>query len=57
MNLLDEVRSLFRPALVALSVDPAKIDEFVAMVKPAANPENGDYQANMAMAASGNIGM
>ena len=56
MNLLDEVRSLFRPALVALSVDPAKIDEFVAMVKPAANPENGDYQANMAMALGKALG-
>ncbi|WP_020468568.1 arginine--tRNA ligase [Zavarzinella formosa] len=56
MNLLDEVRSLFRPALVAMSVDPAKIDDYVAMVKPAANADHGDYQANMSMALSKTLG-
>jgi len=56
MNLLDEVRSLFRPALAALPADPAKVDDFVAMVKPAANADHGDYQANMAMALSKIVG-
>ncbi len=56
MNLLDEVRSLFRPALAALPADPAKLDDYVAMVKPAANADHGDYQANMAMALSKAMG-
>lgn len=56
MNLLDEIRSLFRPALAALNLEAAKLDEFVGMVKPATNAEHGDYQANMAMPLSKILG-
>src|SRR5262249_35753932 len=41
--------AVFQPALSQLSPDPAKVSDYLAMVKPAANPEHGDYQANMAM--------
>ncbi|MCS6864538.1 MAG: arginine--tRNA ligase [Gemmataceae bacterium] len=50
MNLLTEIRSLFRPALTAMVPEPALVPEFLAAIKPTANPEHGDYQANCAMA-------
>jgi len=49
MNLLTELRDLFRPALEQLSPDKSKVADFLAMVKPAQNAEHGDYQANFAM--------
>jgi arginyl-tRNA synthetase len=49
MNLLSELRELFRPALEQLSPDKSKMADFLAMVKPAQNAEHGDYQANFAM--------
>lgn len=56
MNLLDEVRAVFSPALTALGIDAAKLPDYLAMVKPAANAEHGDYQANMAMPLSKVLG-
>jgi arginyl-tRNA synthetase len=53
MSLLSEVRSLFAPALAGLVPDPA---ELLLTVKPAADPKNGDYQANMAMALGKQFG-
>ena len=50
MNLLTHLRSLFEPAVAALAPDPAKVPDLLGMVKPAANAEYGDYQANMALA-------
>ena len=50
MNLLTQIRSLFEPVLAGLAPDPAKVPDYLAMVKPAANPEHGDYQANFTMA-------
>ncbi|MBN9119371.1 MAG: arginine--tRNA ligase [Planctomycetes bacterium] len=50
MNLLTQIRSLFEPALTALAPDKAKVPDYLAAIKPAANAEHGDYQANMAMA-------
>jgi arginyl-tRNA synthetase len=50
MNLLTKLRSLFEPALSALAPDKAKVPDYLAAIKPAANAEHGDYQANMAMA-------
>jgi arginyl-tRNA synthetase len=50
MNLLTHLRSLFEPAVSALAPDPAKVPDLLGMVKPAANADHGDYQANMAMA-------
>ncbi len=49
MNLLSELRELFRPALEQLSPDKSKLTDYLAMVKPAQNAEHGDYQANFAM--------
>ena len=56
MTLLSRVRSLFEPALAELSPDPAKVAGYLAMVKPAANPDHGDYQANFAMALAKALG-
>jgi arginyl-tRNA synthetase len=50
MNLLTELRSLFEPALLAVGADPAKVPDYLGMVKPSADARNGDYQANFAMA-------
>jgi arginyl-tRNA synthetase len=49
MNLLSLLREQFRQALAALIPDPAKLDDYLAMVRPAQNAEHGDYQANFAM--------
>jgi arginyl-tRNA synthetase len=49
MNLLSELREVFRPVLQGFAPDPTKLDDYLAMVKPAQNPEHGDYQANFAM--------
>jgi len=49
MNLLTHIRSLFEPALAAVAPDPSKVSDYLGMIKPAANPEHGNYQANFAM--------
>src|SRR5215207_6076862 len=49
MTPIDLIRAAFQPALSAVAPDPAKVPDYLAMVKPAANPEHGDYQANFAM--------
>lgn len=49
MNLLAEVRKLFEPVLAGVVPDPAEVPDYLAMVKPAADAKNGDYQANFAM--------
>src|SRR5689334_13868704 len=49
MNLLSIVRSAFEPVLATVGADPAKVSDYLGMVKPAANAEHGDYQANFAM--------
>ncbi len=49
MNLLHELRSLFEPALLAAGADPAKLPDYLGMVKPSSDAKNGDYQANFAM--------
>ncbi|MFO0797708.1 MAG: arginine--tRNA ligase [Gemmataceae bacterium] len=50
MNLLTHLRTLFAPAVSAAAADPAKVPDYLAAVKPAGNPDHGDYQANFAMA-------
>jgi arginyl-tRNA synthetase len=50
MTLLTRVRALFEPFLRELAPDRSKVPDYLAMVKPAANLEHGDYQANFAMA-------
>lgn len=49
MNLLADVRALFQPALAAIVPDTAKVPDFLAMIRPAQDAKNGDYQANFAM--------
>jgi arginyl-tRNA synthetase len=49
MNLLSLLREQFRLVLADVVPDPAKLDDYLAMVRPAQNPEHGDYQANLAM--------
>lgn len=56
MNLLTELRTLFAPALTVLAPDPAKVPDYLGMVKPSGDPKNGDYQANFAMAMGKTLG-
>ncbi len=56
MNLLIQIRSLFEPALASLVAEPAKVVDYLAAIKPAANADHGDYQANMAMAMAKTLG-
>ncbi len=56
MNLLSELRSLFEPALLAVGADPAKVSDYLGMVKPSADAKNGDYQANFAMSLAKVLG-
>jgi arginyl-tRNA synthetase len=49
MNLIAQLQAAFRPALTQLSPDPAKVDDYLGMIRQAQNPEHGDYQANCAM--------
>jgi arginyl-tRNA synthetase len=56
MNLLHHVRSLFAPVLTEIAPDRAKVPDYLGMVKPSANADHGDYQANMAMALAKALG-
>ena len=56
MNLLTQIRSLFEPILAEIAPDRAKVPDLLAAIKPASNPEHGDYQANMAMALAKALG-
>lgn len=56
MNLLTHIRGLFEPVLMGLAPDAAKVPDYLGMIKPAANAEHGDYQANMAMAMAKALG-
>jgi arginyl-tRNA synthetase len=49
MNLLSEIRPHFQAILEQLAPDASKVADYLAMIKPAQNPEHGDYQANFAM--------
>lgn len=46
MNALSEIKTRFATALSSYADDQASL---LAMIKPAGNPEHGDYQANCAM--------
>jgi arginyl-tRNA synthetase len=56
MNLLTQIRSLFEPALTALAPDKATVPALLSAIKPAANADHGDYQANCAMALGKALG-
>jgi arginyl-tRNA synthetase len=54
MNLLTHLQKLFHEALKGLTADPVP---FSSQVKPAQNPQHGDYQANCAMSLAKQLGM
>lgn len=56
MNVLHHLRSLFAPVLAEVAPDRAKVPDYLGMVKPSANAEHGDYQANFAMALGKALG-
>lgn len=56
MNLLVEVREAFRQALSPLVNEPSKVETYLEMIRPAQNPQHGDYQANFAMALAKSLG-
>jgi arginyl-tRNA synthetase len=56
MNLIAQLRTAFEPVLANVSPDPAKVADYLGMIKPAQNPEHGDYQANMAMPLAKAVG-
>jgi arginyl-tRNA synthetase len=53
MKILDRIQDQFREALAGLTPD---VEKYVAMVKPTANPQHGDYQANCAMSLAKELG-
>ncbi len=56
MSLVVAIRDMFEPILAEMSPDRAKVADYLAMVKPAANADHGDYQANFAMALAKAVG-
>jgi len=56
MNLLTQIRSLFEPVITEIAPDRLKVLDLLAAIRPATNPEHGDYQANMAMALAKALG-
>src|SRR4051794_40691881 len=46
MNLIAQLQAAFRPAITQLSPDPAKVGDYLGMIRQAQNSEHGDYQAN-----------
>jgi arginyl-tRNA synthetase len=49
MHLIETLKAAFEPVLSSLSPDPAKVPDYLAMIKPAQDAKHGDYQANVAM--------
>jgi arginyl-tRNA synthetase len=56
MNVLSTLKERFRSALASLAPDPAKVDELLALVRPAQDAKFGDYQANFAMPLGKQLG-
>lgn len=52
MNLIAQLQAAFQPAVTQLSPGPAKVSDYLGMIRPAQNPDHGDYQANFAMPLS-----
>ena len=53
MNALSEIKTRFAAALSNFTDDPS---DLLAMIRPAGNPEHGDYQANCAMPLGKKVG-
>jgi len=49
MNPLPHLRTLFEPILSQLASNPAKVPDYLGMIRVSQNVEHGDYQANFAM--------
>ena len=56
MNVLSTLKKRFRPALAELVSDPTKLNELLALVRPAQDAKFGDYQANFAMPLGKQLG-
>src|SRR3954451_13202083 len=56
MNLIAQLQAVFRPAITQLAADPAKVPDYLGMIRPAQNADHGDYQANFAMAMGKSAG-
>jgi arginyl-tRNA synthetase len=52
MNLLDTLKTSFTPVLAQVAPEAEKVPDYLGMIKPAQNPDHGDYQANFAMPLS-----
>ncbi len=53
MKIVDQIQDQFRVALAGVTGD---VEKYVAMIKPTANPQHGDYQANCAMSLAKELG-
>ncbi|QVL32897.1 arginine--tRNA ligase [Telmatocola sphagniphila] len=49
MNLIEQLRSVFRPILAKRVEDESKLLGYLGMIRPGQNPDLADYQANFAM--------
>src|SRR5688572_22736932 len=56
MNVLSTIKERFLPVLAALVPAAAKVDELLALVRPAQDAKFGDYQANFAMPLGKQLG-
>jgi arginyl-tRNA synthetase len=56
MNLIAQLQSVFEPSITQLAADVTKVPDYLAMIRPAQNPDHGDYQANFAMAMGKSAG-
>ena len=56
MSLQNSLRDALRPILKKYLRTPEKLDDYLAMIKVAQNPEHGDYQANFAMGLAKELG-
>lgn len=56
MNILTELKSRFETVLSKLDTDPEQMHALLGMIRPAQNPDFGDYQANLAMPLGKRLG-
>ena len=56
MDFLAAVRDRFAAALVPLVDEPGEVDGYLAQIRPAGDPQFGDFQANLAMPLAKRLG-
>ena len=49
MTPIDLIRAAFQPPLSAVAPHPAKVPDYLGLLKPPATPDHADYQANLGM--------